>query len=455
MAGDDARPPMGSPKATLMGGVAVEGEPNGAGFLSATLRGLPAGESPLEAVEVDGTIGVPEGELPASAALRGTTAGRTTVLPRRQKSADPGPGASAEERARFERVRTLGQGAMGQVDLARDNDIRRTVAVKRVHAKAASPAALLRFADEVRIVGQLEHPGIVPIYDVGRDEDGQVYLVMKHLHGETMEDVIAKLRAGERGHRARFPIDTRIHIFLGVLDAIRYAHARGIVHRDLKPANVQIGPYGEVTVMDWGIARPFRRAGGPTAVEPLERTLVESHDQRLLETKMGTLAGTPLYMSPEQAAGRNDEVDDRSDVYALCVILYEWLTLEHPLGPKNTVLEVLAEIISKDYDRMQLFNRWRSANLPVDYFHVIMSGLRRERSQRYQSVAELEDAICRVRDGWTPVRCHVTLAKRVAYEFVHWLDRNAMLYTLLLFAAVVFLLGGTAFAAWRLVHRLP
>jgi serine/threonine-protein kinase len=452
MAGDEARPPLASAKATLLGGLAVEEGPNGAGFFSATVRGMPAGERPVEVVEVDGTIAVSEGELPAASALQGTTAGRTTVLPRRHKSAVQGAVASHEERARFERVRTLGQGAMGQVDLARDNDIRRTVAVKRVHAKVASPDALMRFADEVRIVGQLEHPGIVPIYDVGRDEDGQVYLVMKHLHGETMEDVIAKLRAGEPGYRERFPVDARIHIFLGVLDAVRYAHARGIVHRDLKPANVQIGPYGEVTVMDWGIAKPFRRTEGPTAVEPLERTLVESHDQRLLETKMGALAGTPLYMSPEQAAGRNDEVDDRSDVFALSVILYEWLTLQHPMRPKATVLEVLAETISKDYEMMTIFHPWQAARLPMDYFHALLPGLRRDRSQRYQSVAELEDAICKVRDGWTPVKCHVTLAKRGAYEFVHWLDRHPMLYTILLMATVVALLGGSAFAVWRLVH---
>ena len=231
---------------------------------SATMRGVPDVEGPVKAVDVGGTLDASDAMPSSGVTLQGTSAGRTTVLPRR-KSTDANPAALTEQRARFDRVRLLGQGAMGQVELARDNDIRRTVAVKRVHGEAASAAALMRFADEVRIVGQLEHPGIVPIYDVGRDDDGQVYLVMKHLHGETMEDIIAKLRDGKPGYRERFTMDYRVHLFLGVLDAIRYAHARGILHRDLKPANVQIGPYGEVTVMDWGIAKPFRRADGTAA----------------------------------------------------------------------------------------------------------------------------------------------------------------------------------------------
>jgi serine/threonine-protein kinase len=453
MATTDARAPLAPLKATLVGGVSTEGLESGTRSISATLRAGSEGELPLGAVDIEETLAPSElADLRDLISQSGTSAGRTTVLPRRKRPGEAPAAAVLEQRARFERVRTLGEGAMGQVELARDNDIRRTVAVKRVRGEAASAAALMRFADEVRIVGQLEHPGIVPIYDVGRDESGQVYLVMKHLHGETMEDIIAKLRAGEPGYRQRFTIDYRVHLFLGVLDAVRYAHARGILHRDLKPANVQIGPFGEVTVMDWGIAKPFRRVDGPASTEPLDRTLLESHDQRLLETKVGSLAGTPLYMSPEQAAGRNDDLDDRSDVYALSVLLFEWLVLEHPMKSKTTVMEVLAAIIGQDYDQEDLFQRTREADVPIEYFHLLKRGLVRDRAKRFQNVGELEDEINKVREGWIPVACHVTLGKRAAHGLARWIDTHWRTYTLLLAAAALSLLSGLGIVLWRLVR---
>jgi serine/threonine protein kinase len=435
----DFRAP-GSPKLTLGGPRSEEGD---APSPSATLLGV--GSELLAEVDL-GTGDDPP--VPASAPAETTSAGRTTVLPRRGRGADNTARAVVEQRPRFARVRMLGQGAMGQVELARDNDIRRTVALKRVLPKANSEHALLRFADEVRVIGQLEHPGIVPVYDVGRDEEGQLYLVMKHLHGETMEQIIDKLNAGLPEYTRRFAVEYRLHLFFAVLDAMRYAHARGILHRDLKPANIMIGPFGEVTVMDWGIAKPITRGQSSSNAEPLERTLLESHDQRLHETQLGSLAGTPLYMSPEQAAGRNAELDERSDVYSLCVLLFEWLTLDHPLRGKNTITEVLAAVISHDYERKELFDHAHRAGVPIEYMWVLLRGLSRDRKKRFQSVTELEEAL----KGRIAVQCHVTLAKRASQSFSHWVDRHAALYSTLFASGVVAALTAAGYGVLRLLH---
>lgn len=451
-------PDIASLKATLGGvGAGFVGDgARGLGSISSTLVGVAGLASPaLRPVEMDETLGADDAGPSSHAATSATVGGvgRTTVLPRRRKAA-PVDAVAVDQRPRFDRMRLLGQGAMGSVELARDNDIRRTVAVKRMLPGVGGDAAALRFADEVRIVGQLEHPGIVPVYDVGRDDSGDVYLVMKHLEGETMEAALHELRAGNVAYRGRFTIEQRVNVFLGVLDAVRYAHARGILHRDLKPANIMIGQYGEVTVMDWGIAKPIRDRSGSAGVQPLDRTLSESQDQRLLETQLGALAGSPLYMSPEQAAGRNDDLDERSDVYTLSVVLCEWLTLEHPLADKTTVTEVLAAIISNDPDGDHLSGLAMRAAVPMEYMHVILRGLTRERDGRFQSVEEMENALKRIQDGNIIVRCHVTLAKSAANSFTHWIDRNVMLYTALLGLTALTLVGGLGYGLYRIVRAL-
>jgi eukaryotic-like serine/threonine-protein kinase len=370
--------------------------------------------------------------------------GRATVLPKRSKGA-----SGAEEstvRARFERVRLLGEGAMGEVELARDNDIRRTVAVKRIKDSARSEAALLRFADEVRIVGQLEHPAIVPIYDVGKDADGQLYLVMKHLNGETMERIITCLRDKQPAYLERFPVAKRAHIFLAVLDAIRYAHARGIIHRDLKPANIMIGPYGEVTVLDWGIAKRIERSGSATeGKSPVATTQNESHDQQLGDTALGSLVGTPLYMSPEQAAGYNDELDERSDVFTLSLILLEWLSLEHPHSGKRTLSELLAAVISEDVPS-KFLDQVIAADVSPAYVQLADNGLARNRDKRLASVEALEQGLAAAISGRVPVVCHITLARRMSYELMSWIERHPMAYSLIFFGTILAILGGLVVA---------
>ena len=216
-----------------------------------------------------------------------------------------------------------------------------------------------------------------------------------------------------------------------------------------KESPASIGPYGEVTIMDWGIARPFKRNERPLEAEPLDRTALESLDERLVETHLGSLAGTPLYMSPEQAAGRNEELDDRSDLYALCLVLYEWLSLEHPMKRRGTLIETLAATISEDYDVRDLIERSHGASVPIQYVYAIHAGLARHRQHRIQSIAELEEALNRARDGYISVHCPVTLSKHVMYSSMRWIDRHAAAFSVLLFTSVGVLVGGLGYAIWR------
>ena len=187
------------------------------------------------------------------------------MLPRIDDSQGGRPPGARQARSRYEPVKLLGAGGMGEVVLVQDQDIARRVAIKRLLPEMTHPALLARFVDEIRTVGRLEHPNIVPIHDVGVDELGRYYFVMKFVEGETLESIIAKLSAGDPAYHARYSYERRIEIFLGLLHALEYAHANGVVHRDIKPANVMVGRYGEVVLMDWGIAKPLDEKRDPAA----------------------------------------------------------------------------------------------------------------------------------------------------------------------------------------------
>jgi serine/threonine protein kinase len=160
-------------------------------------------------------------------------------------------------------------------------------------------------------------------------------------------------------------------------------------------------------------------------------------------------------MSPEQAAGRNDDLDERSDVYALCVLLYEWLTLEHPLKDKKTVTEVLAAIISgSDVDLRALANRGLELGVPAEWLQMLGKGLVKDREKRIQSVQELEDRMRAILDGQVKVECHVTLAKRTMFEITHWIDRHPFAYTTMFFVTLATLVAGLGYAGYSLLRAV-
>jgi serine/threonine-protein kinase len=225
---------------------------------------------------------------------------------------------------RYELLEEIGRGGMGAVLRGHDPDLRRDLAVKLLLPdRQNDPEALSRFTEEAQIGGQLQHPGIVPVYEVGRSADQQPYFTMKLVHGHTLAALLRE-RKDPGQDRARFE-----QIFEQVCQTIAYAHSRGVIHRDLKPSNIMVGAFGEVQVMDWGLAKVLKGGDGSVPAGVVRTSRSEGGSDK---TAPGRVAGTPAYMAPEQAAGEPERLDQRCDVFALGAILCEILTGLPPYG---------------------------------------------------------------------------------------------------------------------------
>jgi serine/threonine-protein kinase len=225
---------------------------------------------------------------------------------------------------RYELGDTIARGGMGEVISAHDADIGREVAIKRLRAPNPTPLALARFLREARIQGRLDHPAIVPVHELAYDREGRPYFAMKKLSGTTLAAIIASPEPG-------FTRQQLLRAFADVCLALEFAHTRGVIHRDIKPANILLGDFGEVYVLDWGIARvPTDRTEDEVTGEFSEDG--ETGVVSWASTNPGSAMGTPGYMSPEQARG--EIVDARADVYALGCVLYEILA-KLPLHPRG------------------------------------------------------------------------------------------------------------------------
>ncbi|HZZ79715.1 MAG TPA: serine/threonine-protein kinase, partial [Gemmataceae bacterium] len=274
----------------------------------------------------------------------------------------------------------LARGGMGAVMRAVDCDIRREVAVKYL-LDQSDDKKKIRFVEEAQITGQLEHPNIVPIHELGVDAEKRIFFSMKMVKGRSLADIVKALRDGETDAAKAFSLSKLLAIFVNICNALAYAHARGVVHRDLKPANIMVGDFGEVYVMDWGLAKVLRTAGTKTGNAPVlavpvattaeafdfsavpmatplspndsARTsgsgkVVTSRDSETDLTQAGSVLGTPVYMPPEQAAGKLDQIDERSDIYSLGAILYELLAWQPPINREGGYWPVLLRVTQGD-----------------------------------------------------------------------------------------------------------
>jgi serine/threonine-protein kinase len=229
----------------------------------------------------------------------------------------------------------IGRGGMGAVLRGRDPELGRDLAVKvLLETYQQHPEMVRRFLEEAQIAGQLQHPGVVPVYELGRFPDDRPFFTMKLVKGQTLAELLKKRNT---------PLD-ELPRFLGIFEqvchTVAYAHARGVIHRDLKPANVMVGSFGEVQVMDWGLAKVLSRAGGATEPEPDSedgRTVIRTARSGSMAdgSQAGTVLGTPAYMPPEQANGDTGRLDERADVFSLGAVLCMVLTGETPYCGRN------------------------------------------------------------------------------------------------------------------------
>ncbi len=362
----------------------------------------------------------------------------------------------SDGRQRYQGEKVLGRGGMGEVALMEDRDIGRKVAVKRLFDPSMQSAGVLaRFIDEIKIVGAMEHPNIVPIHDVGVDEQGRYFFVMKFVDGETMEDVIERLKRGDPEAHRTYTQRRRIEIFIQVLRALHYAHTRGVLHRDIKPANIMIGRFGEVVVMDWGVARPIHGA----ADKPAEHGTGPDENlpaiTRASTTQAGQVVGTPLYASPEQARGKTIELDARSDLFSACVVLHEFLGLRHRIDEVDTIEQVLVRVATTPPPlSMQVFQPHpaQKETIPYEMTHFLRRGLALDPAERWQSAQDMIDELTSILDGKCRVQCPTTLLKRTTSELARFVDRKPGIAMLVLYggALTVVVFGAIRVGTWVL-----
>ena len=366
--------------------------------------------------------------------------------------------------------RRIAKGGMGEILEGSDCKLGRQIAVKVMLDARASVEQARRFVQEAAVLGKLEHPNVVPIHDLGRDSDGFLYHTMKLVKGRTLQAIIDDLRREDQDVLEHFTLDRLLTIFHKVCDALSFAHSKGIIHRDLKPENIMVGEFGEVLVMDWGIAKvlgePVMKGSEDTPVRsdaPDSNNGLEcprSSTASFTATMDGAVMGTPNYMSPEQAMGKVSELDERSDIFSLGGILYAILTLRPPVEGKD-VWEVLEKVQTANITaptehgattgrgmkqkkgevleamKIKPLPHCAGGRVPPALSAVAMKALKLDKGRRYQNVTAFSSEIELYQGGFATSAEKAGFAK----QMVLLIRRNKGIFT-------------TAAAAWCIVMAL-
>lgn len=288
-------------------------------------------------------------------------------------------------------IDSVDEGGMKKILKVEDSDTTRTLAMAVIKDQKLNSRAAERFIYEARITALLQHPNIVPVHDIGLNSNGEPYFTMKLISGENLMKILNKLERGDSEYVKNFPLSELLIIFLKSCDALSYAHANDVIHLDLKPDNIQVSAFGEVLVVDWGLAKILHNPFDDN--EDFEE-IIDSVDLTL----NGFIKGTPGYMAPEQALGNNQEKTKLTDVYSLGAILYSILTLKKPFEEKN-LEELCKKTILGDLEPPR--TRAPERNIPQALEAVCLKAMSPDSKDRYQSVDELRKEIFAYREGFS------------------------------------------------------
>jgi len=294
---------------------------------------------------------------------------------------------------RYTNIRAMAQGGSAILRSGFDSVIGRTVAIKTLLPEAVSDRnERRRLLREARVTAQLQHPGTVPVYEIGDDDFWGIYFTMKRISGENFFEALKRIARKDAATMAAFPISRRIEIAIQTCQALAYAHARGVIHRDVKPENIWVGNFGEVVLLDWGVAKVW---GHPDDNEPVRQSTLavdpkkESEDQLRTLTNGGQRPGTPLYMSPEQVDGKRG-IDERSDIFSVGVVLYESLALREPFRGQN-IDETFNNI--KHAQIQAPSERAPDAGLSPELDAIVMKALQKKPGDRFQTMRDIIAAL--------------------------------------------------------------
>ncbi|MEN1681547.1 MAG: serine/threonine-protein kinase [Planctomycetota bacterium] len=308
--------------------------------------------------------------------------------------------------AKYTGFRDMARGGNATLQSAVDTITGRTVAIKTLlPALRGNRAEERRLLREARITAQLQHPGVVPVYEIGRDDLRGLYFTMKRISGENYFEVLKRIATGDAATAKAFPLLRRLDIVLDACMALAYAHARGVIHRDVKPENIWVGNFGEVVLLDWGAAKVW---GQPDEMMHVPRDPSASSGEASGQSQQLTLAGqrpgTPLYMSPEQVT-RIGSLDERTDIFSTGVVLYEMLTLREPF--RGRVIDETFENIRRltpppPSERLHTPPGSPPATIPPELDAAIMRALAKSPAARqatmFDLISDLKQAIARIAD---------------------------------------------------------